>query len=176
MKFIVRWLYIVVASAVTSCATVTRGTTDQVQFISNPPGATVTSIVDYPCGGPCPVQDHDPGSTQAYIPDNVRTPEVPGPSCITPCLAQVDRNKVLIVTFTKAGYVPQRVKVRGKMNSGGAAGLAGNLIVGGAVGAVTDAATGATLDHCPNPVIVHLQPIGKSGGAPPAGKINDPCV
>ena len=109
------------------------------------------------------------------MPDNIRTPEVPGPSPITSCLAQVDQNKAFIVTFTKAGYVPQRVKVRGKVSTGVAAGMAGNVVLGGAVGIVTDAAAGAMLDHCPNPVTVHLQPVGKPRG-PSAAEIIDPCA
>lgn len=175
MKSIVACVHIVIAIVMASCATVVRGTSDQVQFLSNPPGAIVTSIVDYPCGGPCPVQDREDGSAEPYISDNVRTPEVPGPSCITPCIAQVDRNKALIVTFKKDGYVPQRVKVRGKVSTGGAAGMAGNIVLGGAVGAVTDAATGAMLDHCPNPVTVQLQRVDKTG-VQSADKISDPCV
>ena len=38
--------------------------------------------------------------------------------------------------------------------------MAGNLIVGGLVGLATDASTGATLDHVPNPVSVTLKPVG----------------
>ena len=38
--------------------------------------------------------------------------------------------------------------------------MAGNLIVGGLVGLATDASTGATLDHVPNPVRFTLKPVG----------------
>jgi hypothetical protein len=41
----------------------------------------------------------------------------------------------------------------------GAAGFAGNILVGGLVGMGVDAVTGAATDHKPNPVIVTLQPI-----------------
>jgi hypothetical protein len=54
----------------------------------------------------------------------------------------------------------------------GAAGFAGNLLLGGLVGIGVDAATGAAQDHKPNPVIVTLQPLLP---APPvAGKPRSP--
>ena len=40
----------------------------------------------------------------------------------------------------------------------GAAGMAGNVIVGGVIGVGVDAVSGATLDHYPNPVIFKLEP------------------
>ena len=40
----------------------------------------------------------------------------------------------------------------------GAAGFAGNVLLGGLVGMGVDAATGAAMDHKPNPVIVTLKP------------------
>ena len=43
----------------------------------------------------------------------------------------------------------------------GAAGFAGNIILGGVVGMAADAATGATLEHFPNPVTVTLTPLKK---------------
>jgi len=36
--------------------------------------------------------------------------------------------------------------------------MAGNLVAGGLVGLATDASTGATLDHVPNPVSATLRP------------------
>ena len=48
----------------------------------------------------------------------------------------------------------------------GAAGFAGNLLVGGLVGMGVDAATGAAQDHKPNPVIVTLQPVSAGIAAP----------
>ena len=147
-----------------ACASVVRGTVEQVQFNSEPPGATMRSIIAYECGGPCPQRDERIGSDTAYMNDDIRTPEVPGPACITTCTAQVARNQDLIVTFTKDGYAPQTVKLTGKLSGGGAAGVAGNIILGGAIGAVVDTGTGAALDHYPNPLKVVLVAI-KSGPA-----------
>jgi hypothetical protein len=118
----------------------------------------VRSVIDYPCGGPCSVRDERPQAGAAYI-ENERTPTVPGPACITPCTVQVARNQELIVTFTKLGYEPQTVKLQTKLAGGGVAGVAGNAIIGGGVGLVVDAGTGAALDHQPNPLKVILQPV-----------------
>src|SRR5690348_5085647 len=89
------------------CASVIRGTIEQVQFDSEPPGATMRSIIKYECGGPCVNADQRPENPQAYQGVDQKTPEVPGPACITPCMAQVARNEELVVTFTKDGYEPQ---------------------------------------------------------------------
>jgi hypothetical protein len=140
------------------CATAIRGSTEQVQFDSEPVGAEMRSIVKYPCGGPCPVHDDKLGSAQAYIGDDVKTPTIPGPSCITPCALQVARNQELIVTFTKAGYQPETLVLETRASSGAVA-VAGNVLLGGAVGLVVDAGSGAGLDHYPNPIKALLRPL-----------------
>ncbi|MFL6797331.1 MAG: hypothetical protein ACJ8F3_07955 [Xanthobacteraceae bacterium] len=58
----------------------------------------------------------------------------------------------------KPGYIGQQVEVKTRIADSGAAGLAGNIIAGGVVGLGVDAATGAALEHVPNPVIVVLEP------------------
>lgn len=137
------------------CASVTRGTTEPVQFDSEPTGAEMRSIVDYPCGGPCPTRDQSDQNGAPYD-DTIRTPTVPGVACITPCTVQVPRNQKLIVTFTKPGYQPQTVKLGSAVSAAGGAGVAGNLIVGGVTGLVVDGVTGAGYDHQPNPLKVTL--------------------
>lgn len=143
----------------TGCASVARGTSESVVFDSDPPGAEMRSVVDYPCGGPCPVRDDKVGSAAAYMGD-VRTPEVPGPACVTPCTLQVPRNQPLVVTMAKAGYEPRTVKLATTVRAGGAVGVAGNIVAGGLVGMAVDAGTGAALDHCPNPLKVVLRRVG----------------
>ena len=54
----------------------------------------------------------------------------------------------------------------GQISGGGAAGMAGNVLLGGIIGAGVDAATGATKDLKPNPIDVKLVPI-KQGDKPP---------
>lgn len=124
------------------------------------------SIVDYPCGGPCPTNDQGQSSGEPYVESDVRTPVENGPACVTPCVVEVKRNQGLIVTFTKAGYEPQTVKLETRVAGRGAVGVAGNILVGGGVGMIVDTGTGAAMDHHPNPLKVTLVPIRQA--APPA--------
>jgi hypothetical protein len=62
------------------------------------------------------------------------------------------------VTVSKQGYKSQEVEVHGKVKGGGAAGVVGNAIFGGLIGAGVDTATGAALSLDPNPLIVTLAP------------------
>jgi hypothetical protein len=118
-----------VAASVGACASITRGTDEQVGFHSEPAGAEVRTSTGLAC-----------------------------PS--TPCTIAVPRKDQFVATFTKAGYHPQQVMVGTKVGGGGALGLAGNALVGGVVGIVVDASTGAGMDHEPNPVIAQLKPLG----------------
>lgn len=58
---------------------------------------------------------------------------------------------------TKRGSIEIKTKVVGA----GAAGFAGNVLIGGVIGMGVDAATGAALDHYPNPAHIELVPLGK---------------
>lgn len=129
---------IVIAAAVTlsGCATVTRGTTDQVQITSRPAGATAHTSL--------------------------------GQVCVTPCTIQVNRKEEFSVVFNKPGYRQVTIPVTTKLQVAGAAGFAGNILLGGVVGMGTDAITGATLDHVPNPVHADMVPVGASSPHPSA--------
>ncbi len=116
------------AASVSACGSITRGTTEPVAFVSDPPGAQMIASKD---GYACPV---------------------------TPCSLNVGRADEFDATFTKAGYQPTTVPVRTKVVGTGAAGMAGNIIAGGIVGIGVDAATGAAYDHTLNPVSVTLVP------------------
>jgi hypothetical protein len=132
-RFVIAGLLLAGLSA---CATVTRGTTSQVTFLSEPSGAQVRTSL--------------------------------GQVCASPCTLQFNRKDEFAVTFSLPGYLDQTVQVRTQVSGGGAAGAAGNLLVGGVVGLAADAATGATLEHVPNPVSVVLQRSGPVvGGLPP---------
>ena len=65
--------------------------------------------------------------------------------------------------------MPQIIPLTKEIPGTGAAGFAGNVLLGGLVGMGVDAATGAALDHKPNPVIVTLQP-----AAPPPRRPKPP--
>lgn len=101
------------------CATVTRGTTEDVQFTSEPSGATVLTTT--------------------------------GHTCTTPCSFKIGRRDTFTATFT-LGDQEKSVFVDTEVAGGGVAAGAGNVIIGGVVGLGVDVATGAGLNHTPNPV------------------------
>jgi len=81
-----------------------------------------------------------------------------GFSCTTPCTLTVNRKDEFVVKFEEPGYRPQEIPVKTQIAGSGAAGFAGNIVAGGIVGMVADAATGATLEHVPNPIHADLVP------------------
>lgn len=85
----------------------------------------------------------------------------------TPCGFTVARKLPFVATLSKPGYKDQTVEVISEMSVNGGAGLAGNVLFGGVIGIGTDAATGATLDHKPNPVSVVLEPVAPPVSPPP---------
>ena len=81
-----------------------------------------------------------------------------GQTCVTPCTLTLKRKSKFTVTVSKEGYQSSETKVHGKVKGGGAAGVAGNAIFGGLIGAGVDAASGAALSLDPNPLKVTLVP------------------
>ncbi len=75
----------------------------------------------------------------------------------TPCELKIPRRSKFVVTISKAGCQTQQVKVTNELAEGGAAGMAGNVLIGGVIGIGVDAATGATQNLEPNPVMVNLR-------------------
>jgi len=120
------------------CASVARGTTETISVESTPPGAeAIISGLDNPM------------------------------TCVTPCAVVAKRNADISVTVQKTGYEPQVVQLIKEIPPAGAAGFAGNVLLGGLVGMGVDAVTGAATDHKPNPVIVTLQPRALASPPPP---------
>ncbi|MEM1300766.1 MAG: translation initiation factor 2 [Pseudomonadota bacterium] len=110
------------ALAVSGCATITRGTTSDVQFLSTPTGAAVTTSI--------------------------------GPACTTPCTLKFDRRDTFTATF-KLGEQEKQVFVDTEIaGEGVAVSGVGNALLGGVIGVGVDVATGAGLNHTPNPVSV----------------------
>lgn len=118
------------------CATITRGTTTDVVFHSEPPGAAMET-------------------TNGFW-------------CTTPCTLDMPRSDRFVATFSLPGYQNQTVAVESQVSSGGAVGMAGNLLVGGVIGGVVDATSGAMNDLVPNPVSVRLIPARAAPAAPAA--------
>lgn len=119
-----------IAVSVSGCASATRGWEETISISSSPSGATATVT----------------GMKEPF-------------SCTTPCVAQVKRSDDLTVAFDLPGHEPQIVPLTKEIATTGAAGFAGNLLLGGLVGMAVDGVSGAALDHKPNPVIVSLKPI-----------------
>ena len=115
-------------AALGGCASITRGTTEQITVTTEPPGAAVRTSMAHAC----------PAS---------------------PCTFQVGRKDEFVVTASKPGYRDASMPVKTKVAGNGAAGFAGNVLVGGVIGMGVDASTGAALDHYPNPVVLTLEPI-----------------
>jgi hypothetical protein len=108
------------------CATVTRGTTEDVVFSSEPSGAQMTTSLNH--------------------------------SCTTPCTIEIKRRDKFTATF-RLGEQEKQVFVDTVVAGEGVAAGAGNILIGGLVGATVDVVTGAGVDHTPNPVHVVFDPI-----------------
>ena len=126
---------ILIAGSLSACATVVRGTTEDVVINYTPADANVSTSLNHSCN-------------------------------TSPCTVNVKRKDVFTVTASKPGFQTQSVEVNRKLSKRGAAGIAGNVVAGGLIGVGVDAASGATLDHYPNPVIIDLLPNGQAAPEP----------
>ena len=75
----------------------------------------------------------------------------------TPCTFKMPRKSEFDVTLTKTGYKEWKGHVTHRVSGAGGAGMAGNVLVGGIIGAGVDASSGAMLDLTPNPLSVTLE-------------------
>jgi hypothetical protein len=140
---------VALAAALGGCASVTRGTTENISISSTPSGAEAT----------------------------ISGLEVPT-ACVTPCAIVAKRNADITVSFAKEGFESEIVQLTKEVPATGAVGFAGNIVAGGLVGMGVDAVTGAAQDHKPNPVIVTLKPIRRMtppGAVKPRGKSAKPA-
>jgi hypothetical protein len=90
-----------------------------------------------------------------------------GQTCVAPCTIAIERNKEFEATFRRDGFEPSVVSVRTVVSREGGTSFAGNILAGGLIGMGVDAATGAALDHSPNPVIGRLVAIQPAPAATP---------
>lgn len=96
-----------------------------------------------------------------------------GQTCHTPCALQLRRKYPFAVDICKAGYKRVVTQVVSTIHGAGAAGLAGNVILGGIVGAGVDVGTGAGRDLEPNPLQVTLE-ADQPGCLAPTGPVAPP--
>jgi hypothetical protein len=94
-------------------------------------------------------------------PANVEARTSMGHACTTPCTLQFNRKDEFVVTASKPGYHSVEMPVTTRIAGSGAAGFAGNVLIGGVVGMAVDVASGATLEHYPNPVVLKMVPLRK---------------
>lgn len=128
--------------ALASCATITRGTRTAFVVETVPSGAQVRLSTGQECSS-------------------------------TPCtFPQISREAEFSVTVSKPGYRTTTHAVSHRTAGAGSAGMAGNVLVGGLIGAAIDANSGATQDLVPNPLVVHLEleatPVSAPAPAAPA--------
>lgn len=132
MRLLLNSTVLATVVSLSACATITKGTEDTVKFESSPSAANVTI-----------------SETRGMLTDL---------TCVTPCVKEVNRKWTYRVTFTKQGYEPLSQLLEPKFSGDGAAGMAGNIFLGGIVGMGVDASTGAMNDLKPNPMVVSLVP------------------
>ncbi|MDQ3656544.1 MAG: PEGA domain-containing protein [Chloroflexota bacterium] len=98
----------------------------------------------------------------------------------TPCSIKMPRKSQFTATVSKPGYTTATMAVTNKIGSGGGTAMAGNIVVGGIIGAGVDAASGAMYDLTPNPLIVKLEPVAiapvQSGYRTGGGSRAEPAV
>jgi hypothetical protein len=75
----------------------------------------------------------------------------------TPCSLKMSRKAHFTATIKKPGYKTIDVQVTTKIATAGGAAMAGNVLIGGLIGAGVDVATGAMNDLTPNPVTLTLE-------------------
>jgi Short C-terminal domain len=83
-----------------------------------------------------------------------------GLSGTSPASFKLPRKEALIVKITKDGYESVEVNITPQVSGGGGAGMAGNILFGGLIGAAVDGGSGAMYDLKPNPVEVVLLKTG----------------
>lgn len=91
------------------------------------------------------------------VPSQAQVTTTNGYSCVTPCALKMPRRSEFDVTISKAGYRTAQAHVTNAVGGEGGVAMAGNVLVGGLIGAGVDAGTGAMLDLKPNPLNVTLE-------------------
>lgn len=92
-----------------------------------------------------------------------------GHQCTSPCSVELKRKHDYHVKIAKAAYEPIETDVKSQIVGAGAAGMAGNVLVGGLIGVGVDAYSGATKGLKPNPLTVNLTPASGSEVTPAPG-------
>ncbi len=120
------------------------------------------------------------GTQQKYViqssPADAQVVLSTGQKCVTPCVLKLKRKKAFTATFNKDGYEPLKAEVKSKFSGGGAVAGAGNVLIGGVVGAIVDGTNGSMNDLTPNPLMVTMVPVAAAAVEPAAEPIVDAAV
>lgn len=123
-----------IAFIVSGCASIFTGSTQQVEFDSDPQGATVViGKMKTKDGKKIMVDSYDAG--------------------VTPLVVELSRKKIM-VEISKEGYETQEVQLGTTMNPW----FLGNFIFGGVLGSSTDTSTGAINEYKPGKYMLTLIP------------------
>ncbi|RMF95785.1 MAG: PEGA domain-containing protein [Gammaproteobacteria bacterium] len=106
-------------------------------------------------------------------PPGARVKASTGWQCVTPCEVQLKRRSDFVLLIEKPGYEPVTQTIKSSIDGAGEAGLAGNVLLGGLVGAVVDSGSGAMHSHHPNPLRLVLTPAAAGDGQPSRGDSAD---
>lgn len=80
-----------------------------------------------------------------------------GLACETPCALEIKRRPGFVVTVTKEGYKTVTTSVVSSISGGGGTAMAGNVLLGGIIGAGVDASNGSMNELSPNPLHVVME-------------------
>jgi hypothetical protein len=95
--------------------------------------------------------------TVTSVPPSASVVTTNGFSCeATPCTFKMEHKAEFDVTVSKPGYKPFHSHVIHQVSTAGGVGMAGNVLVGGVIGAAVDVASGAMMELKPNPLNVTL--------------------
>ena len=78
---------------------------------------------------------------------------------LSPAQFELPRKDSVVVHIEKEGFKPLEITLNPVISSEGGVGMAGNIFVGGLIGAAVDAKTGSMYDLTPNPLEVTLIPL-----------------
>lgn len=161
-KYVLNLTVLLYAMAFVGCASVTRGTNDSLGVRTNPPGARVEVLRTNRTLTDAEIKNNmSAGEAKAIL--GKKDAEFYGPLIsTTPASFKLKRKGKYSLLITKPGYEPVVVDVDYKIAGGGAAGMAGDVLVGGLIGVAVDAGTGATLSLTPNSIDIKLKELNYS--------------
>ena len=132
---------VAIAGSLTHCASLINGTTQEVSITSQPPGATARIVVADKVENISNISEIPPGSVEG---EKVVT---------TPATVELDRSEDYLVFFNKEEYNQALSKIEGSVSGW----FFANLLLGGIIGMIIDAAVGAMWTLEPENINVVLE-------------------